>query len=134
LPEEGSSPTTQAYKTDWNVHVADRRGVLAANSWMLEEERRFGADLEAYLGPGGHAGLQRAAEIIGLEFCGFDITRLPTDEVLTYEANPAMDYDINRADGLPYLEASFRRLQVAVDTMVADAASRPGPSAQKETE
>jgi hypothetical protein len=87
---------------------------------MQDEERRFGSDLRAYLGDDGFHGLRRAAELIGLELCGFDITRLESGEVLIFEANPAMDYDIKHGRGFPYLERNFMRLAEAVDRMVAD--------------
>ncbi len=115
----------------WNVHGGNRRQVMGATPWMVEEEQAFIADPEGYLGERPYRVVRDILGRTGLDFCGIDFTVLDDGNVLVFEINPAMRHSFDHARNFPYLAESLNAITAAFNEMMVrriaatDAASRP---------
>jgi len=111
-------PVVCHFDTLWNVHGNNRRDVMLRQPWMMEHERAFTDDSEAYVGPQAFAGLKKLAGIIELDFFGVDFTVLEDQSLLIFEINPAMRHSYDHAVDFPYLRPHLERITEAFDEMM----------------
>jgi len=81
-------PVHMALSAQWKVHYFGAGTVQGAD--YREEEARFLADFERYLGPEVIDALRRIAKVIGLDYFGIDFGVDTDGNVLLYEANATM--------------------------------------------
>lgn len=108
----------------WNVHGSNRKTFMAANPWMLEQERQFLNDPPSIIGHEIYERLQTLPEKIGLEFFGFDFTILPDDRVLIFELNPAMRHSFTHGKNFPYMMPYLQNITDAFQAMVRRRAAK----------
>jgi tetratricopeptide (TPR) repeat protein len=102
----------------WNVHGSNRKTLMAQHEWMIEEEKSFMADPEAYLGAENYARLNGLHELVGLDFFGFDFNLTDDGELLIFELNPAMRHAYDHAANFEYLQPHMERVTQAFRDMI----------------
>lgn len=115
--------------TAWNVHGGNRTEVMAANDWMMEEERAFLADCRGYLGDAAFRTLEGLYDRIGLDFFGIDFTLMADGRILVYELNPTMRHSFDHAEHFPYLTPHLQRITDSFNEMLRSrvAAAKASP-------
>lgn len=108
----------------WNVHGSNRKTFMAANPWMLEQERQFLNDPPSIIGHEIYERLQTLPEKIGLEFFGFDFTILQDGRVLIFELNPAMRHSFTHGKNFPYMMPYLQNITDAFQAMVRRRAAK----------
>ena len=102
----------------WNVHGSNRIDVMAANHWMIDEEKSCLADPRGYLGDAAYGILEKLPAVIGLDFFGVDFTIMGDGTFLIYELNPAMRHSFDHARNFPYLRPYHENISRAFSDMV----------------
>lgn len=80
-------PYHLAISHNWMVHY--RTSEMSQHDWMRAEEARF-LDDPAAIFPRWNEIAGELSARIGLDYVGFDVTRLPDGRMLMFEADPAM--------------------------------------------
>lgn len=108
----------------WNVHGFNRLQFMAANEWMVDEEKRFLSDPKGYLGKDIYDRIRSLYEIVGLDFYGLDFTVTGQGDVLIYELNPAMRHSFDHAKNFPYMGRHMQNISDAFNDMIVSRLGR----------
>ena len=109
-------PYHLAISPRWMVHY--RGSPMREHAWMREEEARFLDDPERAVPRWGER-LGAIARAIGLEYVGLDLTVLPDDTLLVFEADAAMLlHDEDEHDLLSYKRPYVARIREAFHALV----------------
>lgn len=122
-------PYHLAISPRWIVHY--QTSPMREHAWMREEELAFLQTPGRFFERWNELGSQ-LAEAIGLDFVGFDVTRLSDGTMLVFEADPTMLlHDEDEADVFAYKRPHVARLRAALTALIAS--RRPVHSAWKRT-
>lgn len=102
----------------WNVHGSNRLKVMAANPWMMEQERAFLENPKAVLGAAAYARLEGLVALVGLEWFGFDFTQLDDGTLLVFELNAAMRHSYRHAANFRYMRPHMDAIGAAFQRMI----------------
>jgi len=111
-------PVARLTHNDWNVHSGDRYTVMDKNPFMQEEEKRFLADINSFLGKDAVERLYAVSNKIKLDFFGIDFTLRPDGSLFIFECNAAMRHNFDHAGAFPYTRPTLRAVSHGFNTMV----------------
>lgn len=102
----------------WQIHSGDRYRVMSTTPSTQEEEKRFLADPEPYLGSKAFQALHAIRDAIDLDFFGVDFTVDSDGNVVVFEANAAMRHNFDHAGNFPYTRPYLENVSRAFADMV----------------
>lgn len=111
----------------WNVHMATRAEVMAAEVALIAEEEAFMADAWGALGEGIWKEAAELAERAGLDYFGIDGARAADGRLVVFEANANMNAFQQRGlETFPYLADPIREIREATEALILEKASAAG--------
>jgi len=87
-------PEHHVISDNWIVHIEARERLMSAHPWMIEEQRQFIEEFTTFLSAAQIDALKMVGSRLGLDFLGIDFSILPDGRLLVFEANFAMNINL----------------------------------------
>ncbi|MFC3051051.1 TauD/TfdA family dioxygenase [Kordiimonas pumila] len=112
-------PIAHLMHNEWNVHSGDRYSVMDKNLFLQDMEKRFLADMPAFLGATALNAFNALKDVMKLDFFGVDFTLLPDGRPYIFECNAAMRHNFDHAGAFPYTRPTLIAASKAFDDMIS---------------
>lgn len=119
-------PVAYLGSDEWQIHSGDRYRIMGRDERLQDEERRFLADPEGFLGTPAVAGLKRIAEKLRLDFFGIDFALSRGGDLTIFEANATMRHNYDHASAFPYTRPHLDLVSKAFRDMIKNRAAQVG--------
>ena len=111
-------PVAHLSSDDWQIHSGDRYKVMSKSNDLQRLEMNYLFSPTNTLGAQAMEGLKEIARTLNLDFFGIDFTVLPNNELVVFEANPAMRHNFDHAANFPYTRPYLETISRAFQNMM----------------